>query len=233
MPRPPLRSEHVAEFRARLVAAALRLFAGQGYEAVSLRRLGQALGCSAAAPYRYFAGKRGIFSAVRAAGFDRLADAQERLLDNEIGAEEQLRRLARGYIEFARREPHAFRVMFELEGPNAKTTEEERAAERRAFEVLQGAARRAVEEGVLWGDPAAQAHVLWASIHGIASLHLSGKLLLGVSASALVDSTMGALLAGAKPKREAAGRPPRQRERKQPRRAPEEGEPRGAEWRVW
>ena len=233
MPRPRLRTEQVVEFRARLVAAALRLFAERGYGAVSLRGLGKSLGCSAAAPYRYFAGKRGIFSAVRAAGFDLLAKDQRSLLDDRSGAEEQLRRLARGYLEFARREPHAFRVMFELEGPHASATEEERSAETRAFDVLQGAARRAVAEGVLGGDPGTQAHVIWASLHGIASLHLSGKLLHGLPASALGESTMDALLAGSKPGRKAAVRPPRPKERRQSRRAPETGEPRGAEWKVW
>ena len=84
MARPALRSDEVAEFRSRLVTAALRLFATGGYEAVSLRSLGQALGCSAAAPYRYFAGKQDIFSAIRAAGFDRLAEAQGSLLDDRM-----------------------------------------------------------------------------------------------------------------------------------------------------
>jgi hypothetical protein len=39
----------------------------------------------------------------------------------------------------------------------------------------------AVEEGFMNGDPLTIAHVLWANTHGLVSLHLSGKLLMGRS----------------------------------------------------
>ena len=43
-----------------------------------MRALAEDLGCSAMTPYRYFHDKQEILAAVRAAAFDRFADAMEK-----------------------------------------------------------------------------------------------------------------------------------------------------------
>ena len=118
--------------------------------------------------------------------------------------------------------------MFEPEGPGAEATEEERAAERRAWSVLYEAVRRAVEEGVVAGDPTTQTQVFWASIHGLASLHLSGRLNLGRTTDSLVQSLMDGWLAPSRGGDKAARRPSRRAARAQVK----DGKP-AAGWRVW
>ncbi|MEO8560186.1 MAG: helix-turn-helix domain-containing protein, partial [Rhodospirillales bacterium] len=53
MPR-VLTDSDVADFRQRLLDAALRRFAEEGTSGISLRRLASDLGVSATTPYRYF-----------------------------------------------------------------------------------------------------------------------------------------------------------------------------------
>ena len=79
-----LSSEEVTTFRARLCAAAERLFAQHGVENVGIRQLAQALGCSPMTPYRYFRDKDEIRAATRAAAFDRFAAALEALLPGAV-----------------------------------------------------------------------------------------------------------------------------------------------------
>src|SRR5689334_21223523 len=76
MPR-TLSAEQVEEFRARLCEVAQHRFATEGRDAVSMRQLAEALGCSPMTPYRYFQNNDESLAAVRTAAFDRFAGALE------------------------------------------------------------------------------------------------------------------------------------------------------------
>jgi len=200
MARPALRPDEIESFRARLCQAAMEMFAEQGYEAVTLRALAEKLGCSHALPYRYFADKREIFAAVCALGFDRFADALERAAEGIADPEGRLRALGRAYFEFALREPHAYRIMFELREPASGDFPHYQVKEIRSWQALLQAVELAVQARVLAGDPVVVAHQLWAGLHGLVSLHLAGKLNLGRSAEELLAPHFEAMLAGNRPR---------------------------------
>lgn len=200
MARPALRPEEIESFRARLCETAMQTFAEEGYEAVTLRALAEKLGCSHALPYRYFADKREIFAAVCALGFDRFADALERAADGIEDPEERLRALGRAYFAFALREPHAYRIMFELREPASADFPQYQVVEIRSWQALLQAVERAVQAGALAGDAVSVAHQLWAGLHGLVSLHLAGKLNLGRSAAELLEPQFEAMLAGNRPR---------------------------------
>ena len=201
MARPALRPDEIESFRARLCEAAMQMFADDGYEAVTLRALAEKLGCSHALPYRYFADKQEIFAAVCALGFDRFADALERAARGVDDPEARLRALAVAYFRFALREPHAYRIMFELREPDRAAKPQYRVKEIRSWQALQQAVELAVQAGVLAGEPDLLAHQLWAGLHGLVSLHLAGKLGLGRSAREVLEPLLNTLLDGSrKPK---------------------------------
>jgi AcrR family transcriptional regulator len=86
--RPQLTAAEITAFRARLCGVAERLFAENGFPAVSMRELAAALGCSATAAYRYFRDKEEILAAVRTAAFDRFASRLEAAARDAGGARE-------------------------------------------------------------------------------------------------------------------------------------------------
>jgi len=175
VPRAALSHADVAAFRAKAAAAATKLFAEQGYEAVTMRALAEALGVSAMTPYRYVAGKEELFALVRTEAFRRFADRLEQALVRGREPMARLRRLKQAYVEFALAEPDAYRIMFELRQPDPSHAELA-AQSRRAFGALHRTVAEAVAAGALAGDPLTLAHLLWASTHGLVSLHLAGKL---------------------------------------------------------
>jgi AcrR family transcriptional regulator len=186
VPRPSLDAEEISAFRRRAVAAAMGLFAEQGYEAVTMRSLGAALGVSAMTPYRYLSGKEELFVLVRAEAFRRFADALELALDKAPRDEPVARlvELKRAYIAFALAQPDAYRIMFELRGAVASpgpAKDELEVESRRAFACLRRSVVDAVEHGQLHGDPLTLAHLFWASTHGLISLHFAGQLEAGRS----------------------------------------------------
>ena len=176
MPRPALRDEEIEAFRDRLCEAATRRFAEQGIEGVSLRGLADDLGCSRATPYRYFKDKEEIFAAVRARAFDALASTCEGVLASESDPVRRLAELGRRYLRFARDEPHAYRVAFELGQPDASRYPELLGQQIRAWQTIRGTVEYASECGVLEGDPETVSHLYWAALHGLAGLELLGQL---------------------------------------------------------
>lgn len=181
MPRVALAPVDIAAFRSRATAAATRLFAARGYDAVTMRAVADELGVSAMTSYRYLAGKDELFALVRAEAFRRFADRLEaaagRAASRGLDPATRLIRLKRAYVEFALDEADAYRIMFELRQPDDAANSPELAREsRRAFGCLHDAVRDAVVAGALAGDPLTVAHLLWASTHGLVSLHLAGRL---------------------------------------------------------
>ena len=104
---------HHGDLANALIAAALTAVEQAGPDAVSLRDLAQTLGVSRAAPYRHFADRDALLAAVAARGFEDLNLGYEAALAAEGDGREKLRAAGRVYLDFARRRPGLFRLMFE------------------------------------------------------------------------------------------------------------------------
>ena len=187
MPRAALAADDIDAFRKRAAAAAMHLFAEQGYDAVTMRAVAAALEVSAMTPYRYLEGKDELFALVRAEAFRRFADRLEHALVSGGDPIARLLRLKRAYVKFAVDEPDAYRIMFEVRTPEAAAVEPPEVAResRRAFGCLHRTVAAAVDDGRLHGDPLTLAHLAWASTHGLVSLHLAGRLGMGRTLAAL------------------------------------------------
>jgi AcrR family transcriptional regulator len=198
VPRAALTEAELDAFRLRILDAAERLFATDGYRAVTMRAIAAELGCSAMTPYRYFEGKDEIFALVRAAAFARFADAQSAAIGRVHDPAERLTALASAYIRFALCEPDAYRIMFELhQDPADEHAELVRQGER-AWLPLRESVASAIDAGLLAGDVDVVAHVFWAAVHGLVTLHLAGKLALGLELDDLVEPLLTSVFAGAK-----------------------------------
>lgn len=191
----------IESFRSDLCRVATQQFAEAGYDGVTLRGLAGELGVSPMTPYRYFENKEAIFESVRAAAFDRFGDftARTREATEALPPLEQLRAMGRSYVEFAVAEPHAYRIMFELDhlsNTDDAFLEESRA---RCWAQILAVCERCVRASDLVGDPLLVAHLSWVTLHGLVTLHLSGKLQVGLTLEDLLEPTLQSILRGAAP----------------------------------
>ena len=193
-----LTEQEIANFREELCRVATQLFAERGYEGVTMRTLAKQVGCSPMTPYRYFDSKEEIFAVVRAAAFDRLADACERATAAEDNFLLKGSASSRAYLKFAMEEPHAYRIMFELSQPDDAAYPDLAAAVERSRLFLAEPLRHMVDEGILAGDAETLAYVFWAGIHGVIVLYLAGKLGDNMSVEDVYEKMMEALSQGAK-----------------------------------
>ena len=187
----------VSAFRARICAAAERLFAERGPDAVNMRQLATELGVSAMTPYRYFKDKDDILAAVRAQGFDRFAAALETAFAAHNDPVAQAGAVSSAYIAFALENPAAYRLMFDLTQPNEADYPDLVRAAARAKLTMRAYVDRLIAAGLIEaGDPEIIAHAQWAAIHGLVVLQLAGKLSEGVAFDAVRASLLGALARG-------------------------------------
>jgi len=195
----PLSEERIEAFREELCAVATRRFAEAGYAGVTLRGLASELGVSPMTPYRYFRNKEQIFDAVRDAAFERFGQRVRRTFEQSraLPPREQMQAMARGYVGFALDEPHAYRIMFELEKPERPVIERHRE---HCWQPLLEATGRFVREAAPQrGDPLLLAHLCWVTLHGLVTLHLSDKLRMGMGLEQLVDPLIETVLGGVAP----------------------------------
>lgn len=174
-----LTTSDVRQFRQRLCDLALKAFAEQGIEGISLRGLAAEAGCSRTTPYRYFKNKADILAAVRQSEFQRMGDAAELAARSESNPDKRLVALAKSYLQFAIERPDAYRVMYEVNQKDEHRYPELVEQIKRSQQPMISTVRDAIKRGSIHGDPVNIVHVLWAGLHGLISLYLSGKLYLG------------------------------------------------------
>src|SRR3984957_4874812 len=179
--------------RGRLCDAAARLFLEEGEAALSMRRLAAEVGCSPMAPYRHFADKEALIAAIRTQAFNRLADMLDGVEQNE---RHRAADIGDAYVRFARANPAAYKLMFDLGQPDDAAYPELAAAAARARESMSGYVRELVEAGVLVGDPGELGFVFWTAIHGLIVLALAGRIPADPGFDALRRRTLGALMRG-------------------------------------
>jgi AcrR family transcriptional regulator len=160
---------HHGDLRAALVRAAMELLEESGGSSLSLRAVARRAGVSAAAPYRHYADREALVSAVAAVGYHELA---ERLAaaHPSPSTPEQLASVATAYVQFALERPALFRIMF---GEPCDRDNDERVA---ATAAVSQYLRAIVERTFPQADAQALATAIWALVHGLAFLHLDGKL---------------------------------------------------------
>jgi AcrR family transcriptional regulator len=178
---------HHGDLRAACVRAAVELLEEGGEAALSMRAVARRAGVSPAAPYRHYADREALVSAVAAVGYRELA---ERLAaaHPSPSTPEQLTSVAIAYVRFALDRPALFRIMF---GEPCDRDNDERVAATAAVSLYL---REIVERSFPQADPEALATAIWALVHGLAFLHLDGKLD-AAAPSAVADRVSSAIQA--------------------------------------
>ncbi len=178
---------HHGDLRSALLRAAMDLLEERDETALSLRAVARRAGVSPAAPYRHYADREALVSAVAAVGYEELA---QRLAAAHPApaTPEQLASVAVAYVQFALERPALFRIMF---GEPCDRDNQERVA---ATAAVSRYVRAIVERTFPDADADALATALWALVHGLASLHVDGKLD-ATSPSVAADRVAGAIRA--------------------------------------
>lgn len=167
------RERERTEIRVKILDAARELFAREGYEHVTMRRIADAIEYSATTIYNHFEDKDDLVKALCEEDFARLLGALQ-AAPRPADPVDAIRQLGRAYCQFGIDYPNHYRFMF-MTADKVEHPEPESPGFQ-SFAVL-----RALVDGALAShrfrpeDPDTIAQVLWASIHGSVALLISIK----------------------------------------------------------
>jgi AcrR family transcriptional regulator len=157
-----------ATTRATLLETALRVLEERGPAALRVRDLAAAAGQSTMGVYHHFGSKQGLLEQLYLHGFDRLADRLSSVPSGGRGRDELLD-FALAYREFAVENEALYGLMFERATPDFIPSDASRLAGLSTFEML---ATRIAAWRPGSTDPAADAHLVWATMHGLVTIEL-------------------------------------------------------------
>ncbi len=161
--------------RRTVLDTASELLVAEGPQALTMRRLAGAMGCSTTVLYTMFGAKDGIADALFREGFERLRRRLE-AVPADLPPMERLRGIGVAYRENALAERSYYGVMFEQALPGYRPPPESLALSRASLAVLTETVEACIAAGALRpADPQEVTEVLWAAVHGAVSLELAGR----------------------------------------------------------
>lgn len=161
----------------RLILAAAELLDAGGEPAVTLRAVGSAIGVSHNAPYKHFATRDDLLAAVAAADFGALGDAWTQIRTSDRDPMQPVLDALHVVIEFSRRHPARYRLLFGSPTIAARGGDLTTAADG-ALAGFAAVVEVGQVAGVLPAAPSADlAVVLFAATHGLIDADASGRLL--------------------------------------------------------
>lgn len=192
--------------RSKILDAARELFATEGYDAVTMRRIAEAIEYSATTIYLHFKDKDALILELCRVDMMSLAQAIQ-----SVAAEpeplERLRKTGMAYVAFGIEYPNHYRLMF----MSNRRNEEEQLAElghgnpeTDGYVLLLNTFEEAIARQLLdleFTDPHLLAQAFWASIHGVVAVHIclyGDPWMEWRSVEATAEMTINAMIRGVK-----------------------------------
>ncbi|MBN8227524.1 TetR/AcrR family transcriptional regulator [Corallococcus macrosporus] len=193
-----------AELREHILQVARDMVMKEGFGALSMRKLADAVEYAPATLYLHFENRDAIARELCVRGFQELLAVLEPAAAVKDSAE-RLSRLADAYLAFALKHPETYRLIF-MEDPKLSEglfQDKQEGAGPKSFALLVRAFEDLKADGrALENTPAeGLAEVFWAGLHGIISLKLTCSGFQGAPAEALVKTLVATLVHDAKPAR--------------------------------
>lgn len=147
-------------------------------DAVSIRAIADAVGCTAPSIYRHFEDKTALIFAVCDRHFDHL----QAEMASRIGADSDpvsvLRQIGHAYLEFGLAHPEQYRIMFMTRGGGTAGGDyaSDVLGDGTSFGLLSRAVEAAMEAGAIRRDDPFQVAVdLWTMAHGVTSIAVTAN----------------------------------------------------------
>jgi AcrR family transcriptional regulator len=171
------RAREKQELRQEILETARTLFAREGYEAVTMRKIAEAIEYSPTAIYLYFTDKQELLQELCRVDFLALAKQFQRIAEVSDPLE-RLRQAGFVYVEFGLTHPNHYRLMFMTPHPRVSAEAEltQGKCEEDAYAFLKVIVGQCIEAGLFrdeFTDGETVSQLLWAGVHGLVSLHVA------------------------------------------------------------
>ena len=159
-----------ADRERRITAAARQIAAAEGWSAVTIRRLADAIESSQPVIYSHFGNRDAIVAAVAIEGFQELAEALRHAAHGSTNRQQAIRHVGAAYLAFAREHPTLYEAMFAMPTGLHFAQADTRPELRAAFAALEAVVTPSKDDAELATE------TFWAALHGLAELERSGRI---------------------------------------------------------
>lgn len=186
--------------RQEIFNAASELFASEGFQSVSMRKIADKIEYSPATIYLHFKDKGDLLHQICEDTFALLGKRLEAIEKKHGQTFEGLKQGLKAYVEFGLEHPKQYEVTFMMPLQNFLGEQEiafEDSMGKSAFEYLQNQVKICMENGDIKNDDLREvSQALWAGIHGVTSLLIAHCKFPFVSKERLIGKTIELLLDG-------------------------------------
>ena len=164
------------DVRAKILDAAREIFAAEGYDSVTMRKVADKIEYTPTTIYLHFADKLEMVRELIAHDMRELAAGFQKVLRVEDPVE-RLREIGHAYVQFGMTHPNHYRLMFMTPlPPAAKDCADRGIPERDAYALVVAIVQSVADAGRLrpeYREIELVAQMCWAAMHGIVSLHIA------------------------------------------------------------
>lgn len=161
----------------KILRAAHKLFDRDGADAVTMRRVADAVGITPMAIYRHFPTRDALLKRLSDDSFNAVAHEWSARRTQHADVLKRLVALVEPYLDYALAHPHLFDHAFSVRRDDARRYPEDfRAGHSPTFNVVLNAVVEGMAQGVLkQDDPYDVTMALWAQQHGLVALYRAGR----------------------------------------------------------
>ena len=184
MPKSARNIEEVEAVRNQIMETARELMCEDGFEALSMRKLANRMGMTAANIYNYFTNKDELYLVIQTTGFQMLYDRFAEIYASAGAPMEKMTALMRAYVSFGLDYPDFYEIMFSRNTPKytdykdtpmEPTASVEKQTALNVADLTEQAIKELMPHVAAKGPDQARylTIVLWSTLHGMVNLYNS------------------------------------------------------------
>ncbi len=172
------REREKTALREAILSAARMIAAESGWGAVTIRKIADRVEYSPPIVYEYFDDKEALLLALMLDGFRQMLGRLQAARAASPDPDAALAALTTAYLQFARENPELYQVMNGLDGISIHISKLNKPEEIAAVigEVIDALAVWAAAHRVTFDNLYDPFYLLWSTLHGLVSLHMTGRI---------------------------------------------------------
>ena len=168
------RQRQKVEVRASILTAAWQLVEAEGWQALSIRKIADAIEYSVPVIYDHFENKEAIFFEFTKRGFQLLNEDIVTATATSENPEQQIEAIAYAYRDFAFNNRAYYQLMYGLGLPGCETVNQIPELKQFTCLMMQPIAELITASGTQQ-DAFLKLHTFWSMLHGLISINMMGK----------------------------------------------------------
>lgn len=163
------------EVRSSILSAATKLVEKEGWQALSIRKIADAIEYSVPVIYDHFENKEALLLEFTKKGFQMLNADLAKARKRFANPEQQIEAIAYGYWKFAFTHKTYYQLMYGLGMPGCEAVKQISELGTFADLILEPLKTLIARSKHKNADPYLKLHTLWSTLHGLISINMMGK----------------------------------------------------------